>query len=69
MTATETTTRWAVQKRVANTDQWRTVARAATRAEAVEMARAVIGGVSTGVRICDSHAEYEAAQPILICGC
>lgn len=63
--------RWVVQKRVANTEQWKTVALAGTRAGAEKLAREVTGGTSTGVRILDDHAEYGSpgAEPVLIRGC
>ena len=43
---------WRIEKRVANTDQWKVVGHAVSREEAVALARAVVGGASTGVRIC-----------------
>ncbi len=43
--------RWLVQKRVANTPHWSTVATSATRREAIHIARTMPGGASTGTRI------------------
>lgn len=43
--------KYAIEKRVANTDTWGNVGYADSRENAIEHARGVLGGASTGVRI------------------
>ncbi len=57
--------RWLVQKRVANTPHWSTVATSATRREAIHIARTMPGGASTGTRII---AQDPYTSPELITG-
>lgn len=59
--------KWRIEKRVANTEHWGVVGYAATRDEAARAARTVLGGASTGVRICQTDTPHR--QPILIVGC
>ncbi len=46
--------RYRIAKRVANTDHYGTIGHAATLDEAIEKAREVVGGESTGVRVYDT---------------
>lgn len=57
-----------VEKRVANTDHWGIVAGGypLSREAAIEMAKQVVGGEATGVRICDTSSPYN--EPELIVG-
>lgn len=57
---------YVVQKRVANTEHWGTVASGLTRDEVVSRAKTVEGGKSTGVRIV---ADSPYAEPEIIVGC
>jgi len=66
MTTTKQNERYIIQKRVANTDQWGTVATSETLQEAMGRAQSVEGGESTGVRIIDSGNEY--AEPMVVRG-
>lgn len=60
-----TQTEWRIEKRVANTEQWAVVGHAATRAEAAEKAKAVIGGNSTGVRVCQTDTPYRNPEIVV----
>ena len=44
-------TEYRIEKRIANTEQWGTVGYADSRENAVDFAKNVVGGKSTGVRI------------------
>ena len=57
---------WRIEKRVANTDQWKVVGHAWSREKAIDAANAVIGGRSTGVRICRTDSPY--ATPEVVAG-
>lgn len=56
--------RWRIEKRVANTDQWKVVGHAESRDEAILVAKNVIGGSSTGVRICQTDNPYRIPEII-----
>jgi hypothetical protein len=56
---------WRVEKRVANTEQWKVVGHAATKQEAVEKAKAVLGGASTGVRICQTDSPCRTPEIVV----
>ena len=56
---------WRIEKRVANTNHWSVVGYAATREEAVALARTVAGGASTGVRICRSGSPYHIPEIVI----
>lgn len=56
---------WRIEKRVANTEEWKVVGHAATKAEAIGKANAVLGGTSTGVRICQTDSPYRTPEVIV----
>jgi len=56
---------WRIEKRVANTDNWSVVGHAVSREEAVALARAVVGGASTGVRICQTDSPYHIPEIVI----
>jgi hypothetical protein len=58
--------RYRIEKRVANTDQWRIVAHAGTLEEATDKALEVEGGQSTGVRVCLTDSPHDV--PVMIVG-
>lgn len=60
------TTEWKIEKRVANTDEWRVVGHATSQEEATNMAMDVEGGRSTGVRICQTDTPDR--DPIIVAG-
>lgn len=56
---------WRVEKRVANTQQWKVVGYAPTKQEAITKANAVLGGASTGVRICQTDSPYRTPEVVI----
>lgn len=56
---------WRIEKRVANTDQWKVVGHATTKEDAVLKAKAVVGGESTGVRICQTDSPYHTPEVVV----
>lgn len=56
---------WRIEKRVANTEQWKVVGHATTKQEAGEKAKAVLGGASTGVRICQVDSPYRTPEVVV----
>ncbi len=58
--------RYNVEKRIANTEQWDTVSRGHNRETAIVIAKNIIGGASTGVRIRRTDNAY--IEPEMIVG-
>lgn len=56
---------WQVEKRVPNTEHWYVVGYAPTREEAVEKAQSILGGASTGVRICRTDDPYDTPEIVV----
>ena len=56
---------WRVEKRVANTEVWGVVDYATSREDAVRIAREVLGGQSTGVRIVRVDDPYATPETIV----
>ena len=63
--------RFRVFKRIANTDHWGfTGDEAEEYAEALSRASQIDGGAQTGVKIVDTHADYDdPAREVLVAGC
>jgi hypothetical protein len=60
--------KYAIEKRIANTEQWGNIRYADSRENAICAAQAVVGGASTGVRIrkLDPAAEYAQSSMVEI---
>jgi hypothetical protein len=56
---------WRIEKRVANTGQWKVVGHTSTKEEAVAKAKAVLGGSSTGVRVCQTDSPYRTPEVVV----
>ncbi len=58
--------KYRIEKRIANTEQWRCVGYADSRENAIEAAGNVLGGASTGVRIAqlDPAAGYPEVRSV-----
>lgn len=56
---------WRIEKRVANTDRWGVVGFAGTKEGAIAKAQTVIGGQSTGVRICQTDTPHRTPTVVV----